>query len=97
MYVCVCMSCIALSCVNNNSNLCARLAQLVRSLTANHRGHILSHKGVATDPEKVVAVKIWPPPTNVSGLRAFLGKVGYYRKFIPDFATLAAPLFSLEG
>ena len=59
-------------------------------------GHILSAQGVSTDPAKVSAVKSWPPPTNVSQLRVFLGKIGYYRKFIPDFATLAAPLFQLE-
>ena len=55
-------------------------------------GHILSAQGVSTDPEKVSAVKSWPPSTNLSQLRVFLGKIGYYRKFIPDFATLAAPL-----
>ena len=54
-------------------------------------GHILSSQGVSRDPEKVSAVKSWPPSTNVSQLRVFLGKIGYYRKFIPDFATLAAP------
>ena len=58
--------------------------------------HILSVQGVSTDFEKVSAVKSWPPPTNVSPLRVFLGKIGYYRKFIPDFATVAAPLFQLE-
>ena len=59
-------------------------------------GHILSPQGVSTDPEKVSAVKSWPPPTNVSQLHVFLGKIGCYRKFIPDFRTLAAPLFQLE-
>ena len=59
-------------------------------------GHILSAEGVSTAPEKVSAVMSWPPPTTVSELRVFLGKVGYYRKFIPDFATLANPLFQLE-
>ncbi|PFX15936.1 Transposon Ty3-G Gag-Pol polyprotein [Stylophora pistillata] len=52
-------------------------------------GHILSKQGVSADSEK-------PPPTTVSELRVFLGKAGYYRKFIPDFATLAHPLFQLE-
>lgn len=59
-------------------------------------GHILSTQGVSTDPEKVSAVKCWPPPTNVSQLHVFLGKIGYYRKFISDFATLAASLFQFE-
>ena len=55
-------------------------------------GLILSAQGVSTDREKVSAVMSWPPPTTVSELRVFLGNVGYYRKFIPDFATLANPL-----
>ena len=59
-------------------------------------GHILSVQEVSTDPEKVPAVKSWHPPTNVSELRVFLGKIGYSRKFIPDFATLASPLFQLD-
>ena len=58
--------------------------------------HILSAEGVSTDPEKVSAVKSWPPTTNVSELRVFQGKNSYYRKFISDFATVASPLFLLE-
>ena len=41
-------------------------------------------------------MKSRPPPTNVCELRVFLGKIGYYRKFIPDFATVSSPLFLLE-
>ena len=54
-------------------------------------GHILSAQGVCTSPEKVSAVNSWPLPTNVSQLRVFLGKIGYYRKFILDFANLTSP------
>lgn len=59
-------------------------------------GHTLSAEGVSTDPEKVSAVKSWPPPTNVSELLVFLGRIGYYRKFILDFASVASPLFLPE-
>ena len=58
-------------------------------------GHMLSSQGVSADPEKVSVFRIWPPPTNLSELRAFIGKVGYYGKFIPNFASVAAPLFKL--
>jgi len=36
-------------------------------------GHIVSEKGIATDPDKVKIVKEYPPPTKVSEVRSFLG------------------------
>ena len=58
-------------------------------------GHIISSEGNLPDPEKLAAVATIQPPDNVTDLRAFLGLVGYYRRFIPQFARLAAPLHHL--
>ena len=55
-------------------------------------GHIVSSKGIATDPEKVEAVQSWPTPTDSKEVRSFVGLCSYYRKFIPDFANIAHPL-----
>ena len=44
---------------------------------------------------KVEAVKNYPVPTNKSDIRSFLGLVGYYRKFIPNFASISVPLSDL--
>ena len=55
-------------------------------------GHIVSEKGVATDPEKLEAVMTWPTPTNVSEVRRFLGLCSYYRRFVANFADIACPL-----
>ena len=60
-------------------------------------GHIGSSAGVATDPEKVTAVKTWPKPQGVKQLQAFLGTVGYYRQYVPEFATIAQPLHRLTN
>ena len=60
-------------------------------------GHIVSASGVATDPDKINAVKSWPAPTNVDELRRFLGFIGFYRRFIQDFAKIARPLHNLLG
>ena len=58
----------------------------------SYLGHIVSQDGVATDPEKVEAVRNWPSPKCVQEVRSFLGFVGYYRRFCPDFATISRPL-----
>ena len=58
-------------------------------------GHKVSHKGVECDPDKVEAVRRYEPPRDLAELRSFLGSVGYYRRFIRNFATKAGPLTAL--
>jgi transposase InsO family protein len=55
-------------------------------------GHIVSKDGVATDPAKIQSVKDWPTPRDSTGVRQFLGLIGYYRRYVPSFATIAKPL-----
>jgi hypothetical protein len=63
--------------------------------TVSYLGHVISDHGVAMDETKVEAVQSWPTPRSVRGLRGFLGLAGYYRRFIQNFGTIAAPLTQL--
>ena len=58
-------------------------------------GHIVSEKGIEPDPDKIVKVSNWETPTTPEAVRKFLGFVGYYRRFIPDFSKIARPLSDL--
>mgnify|MGYP003449533315 FL=1 len=49
-------------------------------------GHIVGKGYIKPDPDKVSSIKRLTPPLNVTGVRAFLGLVGYCRKYIPSFA-----------
>lgn len=55
-------------------------------------GHIVSSRGIATDPEKVEAVQSWPTPRDSKEVHRFVGLCSYYRKFISDFANIVHPL-----
>ena len=52
-------------------------------------GDILSIKGIQPLPLKAQAIQKMLPPTTPKQVCAFLGLVGYYRKFIKDFAKIA--------
>ena len=54
-------------------------------------GHILGTEGIKPVPTKTEAIKAMHPPVNPKQVRAFLRLVGYYRKFIKNFAKIAKP------
>ena len=60
-------------------------------------GHIVGCAGLECDPNKLSAVANWIPPSTIKGVREFLGFTGYYRRFVPDYSTVAQPLVCLLG
>ena len=58
-------------------------------------GHVVSRNGISTDPEKIDKVLNCPDPQNLHEVRSLVGFLSYYRKFVPNFATIARPMVRL--
>lgn len=65
--------------------------------SVKYLGHIISEKGIETDPEKISSLKTWPKPNTLKELRTFLGFCGYYRRFIKDYSKIMRPLNQLTS
>jgi len=58
-------------------------------------GHRISGVGVAMDPAKISEIVSWHRPKTVHEVWQFLGLCGYYRRYVQDYACIAAPLHEL--
>ena len=58
-------------------------------------GHLVSSQGIRPDPAKIQDLLDFPPPTSVKGVQQFLGLVQWFKKFIPNLAKTATPLYRL--
>jgi len=63
--------------------------------TVEFLGYRVSGNGVETDERKIEAVVRWPVPTKLREMRGFLGLCGYYRRFVPTFSDVAAPVYAM--
>ncbi|KAH8280810.1 hypothetical protein KR044_007779, partial [Drosophila immigrans] len=61
----------------------------------HYLGHVISEEGIHTDPGKVAAVRDLPPPTSLKELRQCIGMASWYRRFVPNFATVVQPMSQL--
>ena len=59
-------------------------------------GSHFNGKGMHPDPSKVDSIHQWPPPSNVSELKQFLGLTSYYCQYIKGFTDIASPLHNLR-
>nr|XP_049463733.1 uncharacterized protein K02A2.6-like [Anopheles coluzzii] len=58
-------------------------------------GHVIDRRGLRPDPAKIQVIKNLAEPTDVTGVRSFLGAINFYGKFIPDMRKLRHPLDNL--
>ena len=58
-------------------------------------GHAVDKEGLRSLPDKVKAITDARSPTNVTELRAFLGIIQYYARFLPNLSTELSPLHAL--
>ncbi|GJX58414.1 reverse transcriptase [Tanacetum coccineum] len=70
------------------NSLYAKMSKcLFAAKQVEYLGHIISGKGISTDPSKIKAMQNCPTPVNVKQLRGFLGLTGYYRRFIRNYVA----------
>lgn len=58
-------------------------------------GHTVGQGQLALVSAKVVAIEEFPPPQTKKQVMRFLGMIGYYRRFCPNFSVVATPLTNL--
>ncbi|GKC79653.1 reverse transcriptase domain-containing protein [Tanacetum coccineum] len=92
-------------CLNNLDKMlqCCKDAHLVFNWEKCHfmvkegimLGHKVSEAGLEVDKVKIEVISKLPPPTNIKGIRSFVGHAGFYQRFIKDFSKIARPLTKL--
>jgi len=58
-------------------------------------GFIVTGTGLRMDPDKAKAIVDWPRPTTVTEVQQTLGLGNFYRRFIPSYAAIMAPITDL--
>lgn len=58
-------------------------------------GYVVNGNGLSVDPDKIKAILSIPTPKNQREVRSVLGMASWYRRFVPDYATILAPVTAL--
>lgn len=60
-------------------------------------GYVVNSNGLQVDPSKVEAILNFPTPTTKKEVKRFLGTASWYRRFVPNFSSIAGPLNKLTS
>ena len=80
--------------LNSNFRLNAKKCEFFRK-KIQFLGHVICENGILPSPEKVQAIQDIPTPVNVKSAISFVKMAEYYRNHIPNFSSMAQPLFDL--
>jgi hypothetical protein len=78
------------ACLFGNMDKCTFCTQCVSCL-----GYVVTPQGIKVDTSKVEAIQGWATPTTFMQIRSFLGLARFYRQFVHDFSSIAAPLHKI--
>ncbi|CAF1606429.1 unnamed protein product [Rotaria magnacalcarata] len=65
--------------------------------TIDYLGHTISTQGVKPLQERIEKILNIPQPTSLHQANAFIGAIGWYRKFIKDYTKIAAPILAVTN
>ena len=60
-------------------------------------GHWVNNDGIQPDPKKLLAVQLMKLPESLQEMRAAMGLLNYYRKYVKDYAKVTNPLRKLQN
>ena len=61
----------------------------------SYLGYKVTKDGIKPEEDKVKAIRELAPPTSKKEVRSFIGSCSFYRKFLPNFSSIARPLIDL--
>src|SRR5882757_8063149 len=65
--------------------------------TVEYLGRLISKDAITIKPSHTITISNWPIPTDKKSLQRIIGLANYFRKSIPNYSTIIAPLSELTG